>query len=291
VRPPASHVHGTIPMHGEEGADLHFDLEGGPFHWSKFNFSRVAGHLHWQGDQLTMNDVRAECYGGQASGQAAFRFHSNSGTDLQFALTTTNTQLHRLMADLASTSNKLEGRLSGSLFITNANTADPQHIFGYGNLKLRDGLIWDIPLFGIFSPILDGMVPGLGSSRANAGTCAFVIANSVIRSDDLQIRASTMRLQYRGTVDFQYRVNARVEAELLRDMPLVGPVVSTVFKPVTTMFEYKVTGTLDAPKLSPVFIIPKIVLLPFQLPFHPWRTLKGFFPEDTARTNTPPAAR
>jgi hypothetical protein len=31
--PPTAHVYGTIPLHGEEDADLHFDLKGGPFHW------------------------------------------------------------------------------------------------------------------------------------------------------------------------------------------------------------------------------------------------------------------
>ena len=55
---------------------------------------------------------------------------------------------------------------------------------------LRDGLIWDIPIFGIFSDVLNGMVPGLGSSRASAGTCTFIITNGIIRSDDLDIRST-----------------------------------------------------------------------------------------------------
>ena len=161
---------------------------------------------------------------------------------------------------------------------------------GHGNLSLRDGLIWDIPIFGIFSDVLNGMVPGLGSSRASAGTCTFVITNGVIRSDDLDIRSTGMRLQYRGTLDFQGQVNARVEAGLLRDMWLVGPVVSTVLWPVTKLFEYKVTGSLGDPKAEPVYLIPKVMLLPFQLPFHPLRTLKGLLPEDlgSSRTNAPP---
>ena len=73
-----------------------------------------------------------------------------------------------------------------------------------------------------------------------------------------------MRLQYRGTLDFEGRVNARVEAGLLRDMWLLGPIVSTVLWPVTKLFEYKVTGTLDDPKAEPVYLIPKVMLLPFQ---------------------------
>jgi hypothetical protein len=157
---------------------------------------------------------------------------------------------------------------------------------GYGDLNLRDGLIWELPIFGIFSDVLNGMVPGLGSSRASAGTCTFVITNGIVRSDDVDIRSTGMRLQYRGMLDFQGQVNARVEAGLLRDMWLVGPVVSTVLWPVTKVFEYKVTGTLGDPKAEPKYLIPKVMLLPFQLPFHPIRTLKGLLPEDHGASGT-----
>jgi hypothetical protein len=133
------------------------------------------------------------------------------------------------------------------------------------------------------------MAPGLGNSRASAATCTFGITNGVIVSHDLDIRSTAMRLQYRGTVDFEGRVKARAEAGLLRDVWLVGPVVSTVFWPVTKIFEYKVSGSLGDPKAEPVYLIPKFMLLPFQMPFHPFRTLKGFLPEDSSesRTNGP----
>jgi len=38
---------------------------------------------------------------------------------------------------------------------------------------------------------------------------------------------------------------------------------------------------------DPVYLVPKVMLLPSQLPFHPIRTLKGLLPEDrgTSRTN------
>jgi hypothetical protein len=148
-------------------------------------------------------------------------------------------------------------------------------------------LIWDIPLFGVFTPVLNGISPGLGNSRANAATCNFIITNGVIRSDDLEIRSPAMRLDYRGTVDLEGRVNAKVEAELLRDMWLVGPVLSTMFWPVTKLFETKVTGTLNDPKTGTVNPLGSLMLMPF----HPFRTLKGLLPEEpNARTNAPPQA-
>jgi hypothetical protein len=285
LQPPLGRVQGTIPMHGEDQADLHFDLDGGPFYWWKFRLPHISGHVHWAGQYLTLSDVQADFYGGKAAGAAKFDFRPQKGTDFLFAVGVTNVQFHGLMGDLSQQTNHLEGLVSGALSVTKANTEDWRTVNGYGETQLRDGLLWDIPLFGIFSPVLNGISPGLGNSRASAATCSFVITNGVVFSQDLDIRTTGMRLKYRGTVDLESRLNARVEAELLHDMWLVGSFVSTILWPVTKMFEYRVNGTLDEPKLEPVFIVPKIMLMPFH------RTSKGLKPEETSpSTNAPPVS-
>jgi len=287
LRPPTVHAYGTIPLRNDNDADLYFKVKGGPFHWSKFHVAAISGDIHWSGQHLALTNVQTEFYGGKANGFASFAFHPGGETYYGFSLTTRDTQLGLLMADVAARTNRLEGLLSGSLLITKASTEDWRQSDGFGNLDLRDGLIWDIPLFGVFSDILNGLAPGLGTSRANAADCTFLITNGLIRTDNLEIRSPAMRLQYRGTVDLQGQVNARFEAGLLRDMWLVGPIVSTVFWPVTKLFEYKVTGSVEHPKTEPVYLIPKIILLPF----HPIRTLKEMAPQGPSPppANAPPA--
>ena len=56
--------------------------------------------------------------------------------------------------------------------------------------------------------------------------------------------------------------------------------------PVTKLFEYKVTGSLAQPKTEPVYLIPKLVMMPF----HPFRSLKELLQEDSGptRKKTPP---
>lgn len=282
-RPPTAHVQGAIPMRGEEGADLYFDLEGGPFHWWKFNLSQLAGRVHWSGEKLSLNVSRASFYQGASAGSAIFNFKTNGNAEFQASFATTNTLLQSLMADLSPRTNNLEGWLSGNLVITHGDTENWQSVLGYGELQLRDGLVWDIPLFGIFTPVLNGVAPNLGNSRATGASCSYYITNGIVFSDDLEIRSAAMRLQYRGTIDLEGRLNARVDAELLRNVWFVGPLVSTVLWPVTKMFEYKVGGTVDDPRTEPVYILPKIVLMPL----HPLRTLKGLFPEEPG---APPSA-
>jgi hypothetical protein len=286
---PTAHVYGTVPMHGEDDADLHFDLDGGPFEWWRFRVRHIAGHVHWLGQRVTLTNIWADFYGGQALGAAQFHFNPGGQADYHFRVSATNALLGPLTKDLFALTNRLEGRLSGTLTVQDANTANLQTWDGHGNVNLRDGLIWEIPIFGIFSDVLNTMVPGLGNSRATAGTGTFGITKGIIRSEDLEIHSTGMRLQYRGTLDFEGQVHARVEVEPLRDTPVFGPVFNLFLWPVTKLFEYKVTGTLTAPKAEPASLVPKVMLWPLQLPLHPLRTLKGLLPEDlgSSPTNAP----
>lgn len=284
-QPPMVHVNGVVPMRGQEGADLRFVVEGGPFHWQSFNIPQIAGNVRWQGMNLRLTDVRADLYGGKALGYAAFRFQRDGPGEYDFALTTTNTMLQPLMQDVFSATNQVEGVLNGGLVVTRGTTDDWHTWDGYGSAHLRDGLIWDIPVFGVFSPVLNGISPGLGNSRASSATFSFYMTNGVLHSSDMEIRSSGMRLQYRGTVDLNTRLNARVEAELLRDVWVLGPLISTVFWPVSKMFEYKVTGTLGDPQLEPLYVFPRLMTLPLQ----PFRILRGILPDPPGdnRTNGP----
>lgn len=284
LKPPTARVEGVIPLKGEKDADLHFDLSGGPFRWMKFNLPQVAGHIDWANESVTLTNMVASFYAGQAFGHAWFDVSERGSTPFNFAIAVTNADLHALMSDLHSPTNQLEGALTGRLVITNANTRDFKSWDGYGRAKLRDGLIWDTPVFGAISTVMNTFVPGIGNNRASEATGKFTITNSVIHTHDLDIRASGMRLQYDGTVDFETRVDARVQAELLRDTWVIGPAVSTILWPVSKLFEYKVTGTLAKPEMEPVYTVPKL----FLAPLHPMKTLKDMFKENPSGTNAPP---
>lgn len=283
LKPPAARVNGVIPMRERDRAltDVRFVATGGPFAWWKFQVPQISGSVAWRGDTLTLTNLQAAFYQGHGGGYASFDFSPAKGNDFQFQADINGANLPELMADLTTQTNNLEGALSGRLTITAANTADRQSWQGHGRVTLRDGLVWEIPIFGIFSPALDAIMPGLGRSRASEGTATFTITNSVIRSEDLEIRAPALRMHYAGTVDFAGRVDARVEAALLRDTWLIGRVVSLALWPLTKLFEYKVSGTLAQPKSEPLYV-PKLLLFPL----HPLRTLKELFSEEP---KNPPA--
>ena len=225
-------------------------------------------------------------YGGTANGSAYFDFSvPHEGGDYHFTLNVTNANLHLMAAGLWSPTNTLEGTLAGQLVVTNASTEDLKSWRGFGHASLHNGLLWDIPIINIVSPVLNTVSPGLGNSRATEATGKFRIANGMLTTDSLEIRSTMTRLEYVGTIDLNENVNAHVTAHLLRDTWVVGPLVSTALWPVSKIFEYHITGPLEKPKSEPIFVLPKLLLLPL----HPIRTLEDIFiPGGGSVTNRPP---
>jgi hypothetical protein len=291
VQPPTARVNGQIPLgdikvgEGMTNVDIQFDIiKGAPFEWLKFRTPNITGTIHWRGEWLFLTNVVAEFYGGTGDGYASFDFRvPHAGADYNFDLNVTNVDLHLLATDMSAATNHLEGDLSGQLVVTDASTQDLLTWNGFGNAHLRDGLIWDVPVFGILSPVLNAVTPGLGSSRATEASARYIIAKGVMQTDSLEIRSTMARLQYVGSVDLKQNVNARVTAQPLRNLWVIGPVIGTLLTPVGKLFEYEVTGTLKEPKTKPVYF-PKFLLMPL----HPIRSLEGLFPADAAKTNAPP---
>jgi hypothetical protein len=146
--------------------------------------------------------------------------------------------------------------------------------------------LWDIKIFGAFSPILNAIAPGSGDSRAREASASFIITNGVLSTDDLEIRSSGFRLLYRGTIDAKKCLNAHVEANLLRDTPLFGHLLSWMLTPVDKIFEYRVTGTLNKPVTKPLYI-PK----PFLVMLRPFHSLRELLPPPSpAKSNSAPGS-
>ena len=276
--PPTVRLHGAVDLKRKRyEEDLHFEVAGGFFHWGQLRLEQLVGNVDWVGQTLAVTNVLGGFRAGQLTGHAWFDFGGLD--DAQFSLKTTweGVDLRQLDTRSPGKTNRLEGLLDGELVITNALAGDPNTWQGYGRVNLRDGLIWDIPMFGVFSPVLNAFAPGLGNSRANEASATFLLVDGIFSSKDLEIRATMMRMALQGTIGLNRKVNTTVEAELLRDVPAVGIVISKVFWPVTKIFEYKVTGTLAEPKAEPLYVLPKILLMPF----HPLKTLKGLLTDES----------
>jgi hypothetical protein len=284
LSPPTVRVHGQLPLRDInrgrdlEGTDMTFEIvRGAPFRWSKLATTNIIGTVHWLGQSMVLTNVAAAFYDGDCAGGAYFDFHpTNYACNFSFEVAVTNLDVHLLGLDLSdSKTNLIEGFLTGRAVVTDADSKTWRSWNGYGRAELRDGLLWNIPMFGRFSPALNTVTPGLGNSRATEAKAQFVMTNGVARFDRVEIQTLTMRLEYAGTVDLQQNVDARVTAQLLRNMPVIGSVISMVLSPVSKIFECQVNGQVSEPRVTPIYFPFSRYLL---MPLHPVRAFEEIMP-------------
>jgi hypothetical protein len=288
LKPPRAKVWGGLTIGRTEDTDMHFDIEGGPFSYSVFNLPEIKARLDWVTNTLVLTNVQGAFYDGRMKGDAFFDFSPDVGSLFRFNLDVTNSSLHGLMSDVSSPTNRLDGTIYGNLTITKANSSDWNSWNGYGYVTLHDGLLWDVPIFGVFSTVLNKASSGLGNSRAKEGAATYIITNSIIHTEDLEIHSPPVVLHYSGDVNFQNKVTARVEAVPLEDTPVLGSLVRLLAKPFTRMlFVYRVTGTLKEPKTEELYIASKILTLPF-LPLKFLNTILSGKKQDKKQAPSPP---
>ena len=287
--PPLVKASGTFIPGDDLGTDMRFFIQGNRFHWENLTADSIQGSVDYHVRTVIISNVLARIYKtGKIQGWLDIEW-GRRGTRFDSDFKINDINIGTLAQELTSKSNKLEGVLDGRLALAAPFNASETNLFGEGWLNLHNGLLWDIKLFGVFSPVLNAIAPGAGDSRARQASATFVITNGVLSTDDLDIRSSGFRLLYRGTIDTKRRLNARVEANLLRDTPVFGHLLSWMLTPVDKIFEYRVTGTLNKPVVKPIYI-PKVFLAMLR-PFHSLRELlpPPSAPKPNPAPSSPPA--
>lgn len=280
-QPPTARFWGYTSMNNPQDADVVFEGTGKDFESLKFRVPEFTARVHWKDTFLIVTNTSGTFYGGHAKGWARFVFDENDSATYSFLVDATNANLHQLVADLTERDNTLDGLLNCLLVVTNASTENIRSWDGFGHANLRDGLLWELPIFGALSRPLDSIIPGVGNSKFSEATGTYKIEKGVIESKDLEMRSAAMRLQYSGTVNFDGGIRARVEAEPLRDTPVVGPIVSTILSPVAKLFAYKIRGTMSEPIIKPENI-PGFLMVPFS----PFQSIGRLFSSEPAKINT-----
>ena len=283
--PPRILVNGRFPLgkENERKADVLLDIKGRSFQYWRFNLPEVSAQLKWLGKSVSITNLNAAFYGGKLKWNGNFDFSVRDGADFDFRGNVIDSNLQLLMSDLTSTNSAMEGSLTGNLVVTSANSDDWDSWNGFAEATIRDGSLWNIPIVGVFTPVLNQFVPESASNRASAAAGSFKIEDSVLQTSDFEVRSPAVRLRYNGSVDFDGVVNAQMQADILRDVWAVGRMVSMVFWPITKVLEFRVAGTLQEPKSMP-HITPKVLLWPFQ----PLKTIKGILsPENSSPILTP----
>ena len=216
-----------------------------------FSYWRLAAAdaqaaLVFTNNTMQINDFDADIYDGKLLGRAVFSF-SEADPTYVFNFSAERVDVRALLSAVESRPSKVTGNLAGSAEISGQGT-DLATLKGQGELQVTDGILWEAPLFGIFSRIL-------GNTKATSAKATFTIADQSVKTDALQIAAGAFTARSRGQLGFDGKLDFRVEAQFLRAWPGIGWISPIIGK----ILEYKVSGSLSDPSYRAVNL-PKELL-------------------------------
>ena len=124
---------------------------------------------------------------------------------------------------------------------------------GSGSLRIEDGNVFAIPVFGPFSSILGGIIPGVVYNTARVATADFAVANKKINTRNIEIAGRGFSMFGNGDI---YFLTGRLDLSMRIN---VQGIPGLMFFPVSKLLEYHSEGSLSDPRWRPK-IIPKIPL-------------------------------
>jgi hypothetical protein len=204
--------------------------------------------------------IEAACYGGRVSASLRFDNLGSPRISSSGKIALEGVGYQELMKLFSDRPDEAKGTLDvrGSFTCADGTleTLDAQ-----GSMKLVNGDLFSIPLFGPLSPLIEAVLPerGIGYSVASTATATATVRKGVLKTEDFNALTPAFKMDGRGTihlptggVEFFARFNARGIAE----------VATVIF---SYIFEYKCEGTLGKPDWKPLHI-PKIPIPKLPLP-------------------------
>lgn len=245
---------GTIDYGALRDNDLRMTVDAERLGLKWFVAERAQFEGTVRGRHVELRNLKGRLCGGAFDGSATFDLPEAGRLQTRYAIAgkIAGADFQRLMQQLTDGAQaSYEGRMDAVLRLSGLmGPGQGATAVGDGTLAIREGRLFQIPLFGEFSRFLNSLYPGLGFAQQSGFTSTFKIANGRVTTDEAELQGELVTMRGRGSYHFDERLDFAIEAKLLR-----GGAVAEVFRlltlPLTKLFEFDLVGTLRRPEWRP----------------------------------------
>jgi AsmA-like C-terminal region len=204
-------------------------------------FDRIAGQLLFTDDRLQILGLRATLFSGDLTGSADISLAKND-RHYTAKIAVAKADFPSL-TDLYFKYKTSQGNLSGRFDFAGMGS-DARFLKGEGLVKVTDGNVFAIPVFGPLSELVSKMFAGVGYSVAREATAPFTIKEGVIHTDKLRVNGKLFAMLGHGDIDF---LRNKLDFDVRIDAAGPGAVLTPLYK----LFEYHGEGSLTKPIWRP----------------------------------------
>lgn len=253
---------GHVDYQDPRGTDFEAFVEGERMGLKWALADRGSFHLRAVGTDLTFSRVEGEIYGGRFSGEASFHSVHRPACPYEISGSLQGVRFRDLVTAMREVEKPepYEGLLSGRATFSGLLNNGPS-VIGEGQVQIKKGQLFQIPLFGGLSQYLSRIYPGLGFATQTDFAGSFTIRDSACHSVDAELLGAVLSVRGEGRYGFDESVDFNVQVMLLRQ-GTVASVLRLVTFPVTKLLEFHLGGSLEKPRWRPINL-PKEMFLIF----------------------------
>jgi hypothetical protein len=241
-QPPTITANGVYQMHNGKGTrlEINVDAPGGMdyvFIGKTLPFHKIDAKLLFTTDRLQILELHGGLLAGNLRGTADISLAHNDQR-YRAKLTVDAMDFPRL-TDLYWNYKTAHGQLSGTYDFAGVG-GNARLMQGSGKVKVTNGDVFSIPVFGPLSGLLGAVIPGFGYSVAREATADFNIKAGTIHTDNLEVAGRLFSMVGSGDIHF---LDDKLDFDVRVDPKGPGILLTPVYK----LFEYKGEGSLKKP--------------------------------------------
>ena len=245
-KPPTITTSGVYQFRGGKNTrlEINVDSAGGMdyiFLGKTLPFDRINAKLLLTDDRLQISELNGAIFSGTVRGSADLSL-AKDDQRYRAAMTVDHVDFPKL-TDLYFKYKTAVGLMNGRYEWTGIGS-DARTMNGKGEVEVRNGDVFAIPLFGPLSDILNKIMPGVGYRVARKGNMSFTIKDGVIRASDFHVDGGTFGMVGEGNAHF---LDDKIDFDVRIDASGAGAVLTPLYK----FFEYKAEGSLKKPDWHP----------------------------------------
>ncbi|MEW6742845.1 MAG: AsmA-like C-terminal region-containing protein [Planctomycetota bacterium] len=253
---PATALRGTLQIEGQRGEgsrafDARATVSNLEMLFQGCRFEGLSAHLSVTPDGLAVENLQGNVAGGLLPpDQNAFFIGLDPPYPFRGRLVFEDADLQQVGSPGGSLSRPLQGRLAG-VFDFTGEAEHVNRLQGTGRLQVREGQLWELPLFATL--FRKGLLRNLGVGSVpvfDEGHVDFRVAQGEIVIDEFVLESPALKLSGRGRAG-PSGLNLTVVPSVAPSIPVLGIIVDPIFDLIKRgTLAFQVAGPFDNPEIA-----------------------------------------
>lgn len=231
---------------------LEVTAEGGDLQVGRFRADEVSVKCVIRGMTNDVTDIRGRIAGGSFT--AAVMSMPDDVEPKQTRYTVKGEILHAELRDVLSMVNPgmatgIQGKVYGNIEFKGVVGGATTNIVGRGEVNIRQGQLFSIPLFGGLTQALMARFPGVDMFvLQREARATFDIKNGKVRSRDMRLDGDVFAIEADGDIGLDGVLGFVVKVRPVTERKVIGPALRALTFPISKLLEFTLDGTLAHPR-------------------------------------------